>query len=179
MLNVSLLLCVLSAETDSLQTLDNNHNSQQHQQQYNLFPSLDQNRYTRRGRAKQGNNIGHTLIHGGSIPIQTTHLLICLWWGLSVSQEGTSAGESGSRGTMNSTNTLLHVWHLHRQQTVKVLTLWRHEESRQQRFQMHRWRFKTQHGATGFCAIWSPQAMDPAACSRVPQKLVLLNNWSP
>lgn len=27
MLNVSLLLCVLSAETDSLQTLNNNHNN--------------------------------------------------------------------------------------------------------------------------------------------------------
>lgn len=52
-LNIS-LLCVFSAETDSLQTQDNNHNSQQHQQQHNLFPSLDQNRYTRTGGAKEG-----------------------------------------------------------------------------------------------------------------------------
>lgn len=78
MLNVSLLPCVLSAETDFLQTLDNNHNSQQHQQQYNLFPSLDQDRYTRRGGAKQGNNVGYSLVHCESTPIQTTHLWIRL-----------------------------------------------------------------------------------------------------
>lgn len=56
-----LFSCVFfSAETDSLQTLDNNHDSQQHQQQHNLFPSLDQNRYTRRGGAERGETIQET-----------------------------------------------------------------------------------------------------------------------
>lgn len=42
----------LVQKQNSLQTLDNNHNSLQHQQQYNLFPSLDQSRYTRKDGAK-------------------------------------------------------------------------------------------------------------------------------
>lgn len=43
------------------QTLDNKHNSQQ--QHYNLFPSLDQNRHTRRGGAKQGEQFGFPFEH--------------------------------------------------------------------------------------------------------------------
>lgn len=50
--NASLLLCVLSAETDSF--TNTGRQPRQHQQHYNLFPSLDQRRHTRRGGAKQG-----------------------------------------------------------------------------------------------------------------------------
>lgn len=92
MLNVSLFLCVLSAETDSLQTLDNNHDSQQHQQQNNLFPSLDQDRYTRRGGAKTGwkkqkqtkRRQTHSLRRGS----HSNHTTLSLWRGLCVFAKG-------------------------------------------------------------------------------------------